>query len=53
MHPQMMDLFVVQNQHESLQLNSYFAMNQEVNNPLEINSLFYLPRRIKGIAANN
>jgi len=49
-----MNLFIVQNQHESLQLNSYFSMNQEqVDSLSKINSLFYLPRHIKGKTITN
>lgn len=44
-----MDLFIVQNQYESLHLDSLFDMNPpEISSLSEIDSIFTFPRYIKG-----
>ncbi|XP_018367797.1 PREDICTED: aminopeptidase M1-like [Trachymyrmex cornetzi] len=42
-----MDFLIVQNQYESLHLGSYFDMNPQITNLLEIDSLFSFPRYLK------
>ncbi|KYM93608.1 Aminopeptidase N [Cyphomyrmex costatus] len=46
----LMDLFVVQNQYESLNLGSHFNLNPPRNNNLsDVNSILSFPRYIKGL----
>ncbi|XP_018367811.1 PREDICTED: aminopeptidase N-like, partial [Trachymyrmex cornetzi] len=46
-----MDFLIVQNQYESLHLGSYFDMNPQITNLLEIDSLFSFPRYLKALIA--
>ncbi|XP_018357461.1 PREDICTED: aminopeptidase N-like [Trachymyrmex cornetzi] len=44
-----MDFLIVQNQYESLHLDSHFDMNPQIINLLEIDSLFSFPRYLKAL----
>ncbi|XP_011061466.1 PREDICTED: aminopeptidase M1-like, partial [Acromyrmex echinatior] len=47
---EILDLFIIQNQYESLHLDSHFNMNPvEITSPSEINSTFSFPRYMKAI----
>lgn len=48
-----MDLFIVQNQYESLHLDSHFNMNpSQINSLSKIDSIFEFPRYMKGKSMN-
>ncbi|KYN19131.1 Glutamyl aminopeptidase [Trachymyrmex cornetzi] len=46
-----MDFLMVQNQYESLHLDSHFDMNPQIINLLKIDSLFSFPRYLKALIA--